>query len=61
VPETRILTRHARAAANRVGRIRSFSFKGYVIFFRYEGDTFRVVNVLEGHRDIIAYFREDQD
>jgi toxin ParE1/3/4 len=39
--------------------IRSFSFKGLVIFFRYEGDTFQVVNVLEGHRDIIAYFRED--
>jgi toxin ParE1/3/4 len=41
--------------------IRSFAFKGYVIFFRYEGDTFEVVNVLEGHRDIIAYFREDSD
>jgi putative addiction module CopG family antidote len=41
--------------------IRSFAFKGYVIFFRYEGDTFQVVNVLEGHRDIIAYFSDDTD
>jgi plasmid stabilization system protein ParE len=39
--------------------IRSFAFKGYVIIFRYEGDTFEVVNVLEGHRDVIAYFRDD--
>jgi plasmid stabilization system protein ParE len=39
--------------------IRSFAFKGYVIFFRYEGDTFEVVNVLEGHRDVTAYFRDD--
>jgi plasmid stabilization system protein ParE len=39
--------------------IRSFAFKGYVIFFRYEGDGFEIVNVLEGHRDVIAYFRDD--
>jgi toxin ParE1/3/4 len=41
--------------------MRSFAVKGYVIFFRYEGDTFEVVNVLGGHRDIIAYFRDDPD
>jgi hypothetical protein len=28
--------------------IRSFAFKNYVIFFRYEGDTLEVVNILEG-------------
>ncbi|MSP03596.1 MAG: type II toxin-antitoxin system RelE/ParE family toxin [Acetobacteraceae bacterium] len=39
--------------------IRSFAFKNYVIFFRYDGDRFEVVNVPEGHRDIIAYFRDD--
>ena len=39
--------------------IRSFAFKGYVIFFRYERETFEVVNVLEGHRDVITYFRDD--
>jgi putative addiction module CopG family antidote len=41
--------------------LRSFAFKGYLIFFRYEADTFLVVNVLEGHRDITAYFRDDPD
>ena len=40
--------------------MRSFAFKGYVIFFRYENDRFEVVNVFEGHRDIIAYFRDDE-
>jgi toxin ParE1/3/4 len=39
--------------------IRSFAFRGYVIFFRYQPDVFEVVNILEGHRDIIAYFRDD--
>lgn len=39
--------------------IRSFAFKGYVIFFRYEGDSFEIVNVLEGHRDVITHFRDD--
>jgi toxin ParE1/3/4 len=39
--------------------LRSFAFKGYVIFFRYRGDRFEVVNVLEGHRDAITYFRDD--
>lgn len=39
--------------------IRSFAFKGYVIFFRYEDDSFEIVNVLEGHRDVVAYFGDD--
>jgi plasmid stabilization system protein ParE len=39
--------------------IRSFAFKGYVIFFRYEGDSVEIVNVLERHRDVIAYYRDD--
>jgi toxin ParE1/3/4 len=39
--------------------IRSFPFKGYVIFFRYRRDIFEVVNVLEGHRDLIGYFRDE--
>ncbi len=38
--------------------IRSFPFKGYVIFFRYEADRFEVVNVLEGDRDVIGFFAE---
>ena len=40
--------------------IRSFAFKGYVIFFRYYPDALEIVNVLEGHRDIITYFAEDE-
>ena len=38
--------------------LRSASYKSYVIFFRYAADQFEVVNILEGHRDIIAYFDE---
>jgi len=41
--------------------IRSFPFKGYVIFFRYADEMLEVVNVLEGHRDVIVYFREDEE
>ena len=36
----------------------SFPYKGYVIFFRYVADRFEVVNILEGHRDIEAFFGE---
>jgi toxin ParE1/3/4 len=39
--------------------LRSFPFKGYIIFFRYLPDTFEVVNILEGHRDQPAYFTEN--
>lgn len=36
--------------------IRSVPFNSYVIFFRYSGDDFEVVNILEGHRDIDGHF-----
>jgi toxin ParE1/3/4 len=41
--------------------IRSTPFKGYLIFFRYlpseiDRDILEVVNVVESHRDLIAYF-----
>lgn len=39
--------------------IRSFSHKGYVIFFRYEAGMFQVVNIIHGHRDIDAWFASD--
>jgi toxin ParE1/3/4 len=39
--------------------IQSFAFRGYVIFSRYEGDAFEIVNVLEGHRDTDLYFGEE--
>lgn len=38
--------------------IRSSSYKSYVIFFRYVDDRFEVVNILEGHRDIEAFFQD---
>jgi toxin ParE1/3/4 len=40
--------------------VRSFPYRGYVIFFRYVANRFEVVNVLEQHRDIVSYF-EDSD
>ena len=39
--------------------VRSFAFRGYVIFFRYIDDRFEVLNILHGHRDIVAYFADD--
>ena len=35
------------------------SHKGYVIFFRYADHRFEVVNILEGHRDIEAFFDDE--
>lgn len=49
-----------RARPELLPNIRSFAFKGYVIFFQYQGDLLEVVNILEGHRDIEAYFKDDQ-
>jgi toxin ParE1/3/4 len=31
--------------------IRSFPFRGYLIFFRYAGERFEVLKVVERHRD----------
>jgi toxin ParE1/3/4 len=38
--------------------IRSFAFKGHVIFFRYAPGVLEVVNILEGHRDIEGHFAD---
>ena len=37
--------------------IRSTACGNYVIFYRYGDDTFEVVSILEGHRDIARYFK----
>ena len=37
--------------------LRSVPYGNYVIFFRYTGEAFEVVNILEGHRDIGGYFK----
>ncbi len=39
--------------------LRSHPYKSYVIFFRYVGDVLEVVNMIEGHRDIPALFRDE--
>ncbi len=36
--------------------VRSSAFEAYVVFFRYRGDHFEVVNIIEGHRDMPGYF-----
>ena len=41
--------------------LRSFPFRGYVIFFRYVDDVFEVVNILEGHRDIETFFAGENE
>ena len=40
--------------------IRSFPFRGYVIFFRYDEQRLEIVNVLEGHLDFISYFDQTE-
>jgi toxin ParE1/3/4 len=40
--------------------IRSVAFKSYVIFFRYVDDAFEIVNIIEGHRDIEALYKDSQ-
>jgi toxin ParE1/3/4 len=40
--------------------VRSFAFKGYVIFFRYAPGVLEVVNILEGHQDIESHFDENK-
>jgi toxin ParE1/3/4 len=41
--------------------IRSLPYKGYVIFFRYFEDRVEIVNILEGHRDLDAFFHPGED
>lgn len=40
--------------------LRSSVFKSYVIFYRYLGDELEVVNILEGHRDMDAFFGNNE-
>lgn len=39
--------------------LRSFPFRGYVILFRYLGNSLEIVNVLNGRRDFQAVFGEE--
>lgn len=52
---------HARAAAVELRPdLRSFPFKGYVIFFRYlDDEILQVVHIIEGHPDVAVIFAKD--
>lgn len=39
--------------------IRSLTYKGYVIFFRYLEDGLEIMNILKCHRDIDSIFHPD--
>jgi plasmid stabilization system protein ParE len=41
--------------------IRSIAYRNYVIFFRYSDGRLEVVDILEGHRDIAAFFDSKSD
>ncbi|AVA20612.1 MULTISPECIES: type II toxin-antitoxin system RelE/ParE family toxin [unclassified Rhizobium] len=49
-----------RARPELLTDVRSFAFRGYVIFFRYVDDVFEVVNIIEGHRDLESHFDGDR-
>lgn len=61
--------RHLASLPGHLGRprpelradVRSYAFRGYVIFFRYVGDVFEIINILEGHRDIDSYFKQEDE
>ena len=48
-----------RARPELLPDLRSMPDGNYLIFFRYVDDTFEVVGILEGHRDIADYFETD--
>lgn len=39
--------------------LRSAPFRGYLFIFRYHGDAFQVVRIIQGSRDIPAQFDPD--
>mgnify|MGYP001766919434 CR=1 FL=1 len=67
VADLREKCRHLASLPGTIGRprpelrddIRSFPFRGYVIFFRYVDDRFEVVDILEGHRDVDHHFADE--
>ncbi len=40
--------------------LRSHPSEAYVIFFRYVGEVLEIVDILEGHRNIHAFFHGNQ-
>lgn len=68
VDKLRAHCRHLAGLPGQMGRprpdlrpdIRSAAFGSYVIFFRYVGDDFQIINILEGHRDIEQHFGDHE-
>ena len=56
--------RHLAGLPGQMGRlrpelgpeIRSFAFRGYVIFFHLGDGLFEVINIIEGHLDVVSHF-----
>jgi toxin ParE1/3/4 len=40
--------------------MRSFPFGRYLIFFRYRSDAVEIIDILEAHRDIDAWFKSHE-
>ena len=49
-----------RARPDLLPDIRTAPYGNYMIFFRYVGDVVEIVNVIEGHRNIDALFRKNE-
>ena len=60
VMRLRCQCRHPASLSGTLGRSRpdlgdnrrSFAWQGYIIVFRYEPNVFRVLAIIEGHRDL---------
>ena len=54
-PET---SQRGRDRSELVDGMRSEVFGNHVIFFMYEEGVLKIINILEGHRDIEGYFHK---
>jgi toxin ParE1/3/4 len=67
VQRLRAQCRHLAELPTVLGRLRpelrpgfrTFPFSGYIIVLRYTTDALEIVNIVEGHRDIGAMFRKN--
>ena len=51
--------RLGRSRPDLLPNIRSLTYRNSMILFRYVGNVVEIVNVIEGHRDIDAIFRNN--
>jgi plasmid stabilization system protein ParE len=58
---------HLAALSGTMGRsrddlrpgLRSFPFRGFIIFFQYAEDRLEIVNILSGRRDLESHIDDD--